>query len=150
MKLKLPHRLLLIAGLAAVAIGVIWWQLSIPQGRFPRERYDRIRVGMTPAEVASCIGSGPCPTESLPRIFPDGMVNVAWREASQPGLRTEAIIPESIWLLKRVDIWVDDSDVICVGYFQGEVLMKLWGIRMPPWKVKARRLLIRLRGLVGL
>src|ERR1051326_2049336 len=48
---------LIIACLAAVAIS--WWQLSGPRGRFTREQYDRIRLGMTPAEVALSMGSAP-------------------------------------------------------------------------------------------
>jgi hypothetical protein len=56
MKLKLPRRrwLLLIACLAAIG----WWQFG-PRERYTRKQFDRVRLGMTPAEVASCIGSAP-------------------------------------------------------------------------------------------
>jgi hypothetical protein len=94
---------LLITCLAAVAIGVIWWQLS-SHGRFTREQYDRIRLGMTPAEVASCIGSGPSPIELLKRMQEE------WFERGNRGLW------ENVWEESRrpfpsdkMEVWFDES-----------------------------------------
>jgi len=52
------YRWWLIVACLAAGMGVIgWWQLSARAGgRFTREQYDRIRLGTTPAEVASSIG----------------------------------------------------------------------------------------------
>jgi hypothetical protein len=126
MKLKLPRYrwLLLIACLAAVAIGVISWQLTVPPaGRFTREQYDRIRVGMTPAEVASAVGSGPSSIEVIQRIPNRGHWQTVASEETRPPIPYD-----------KTEGWVDESVIIEVGYWQGKAVLKMMETPRPAWK----------------
>ena len=128
---------LVIAGLAAIAIGVIWWQ-SGPRGRFTREQYDRIRFGMTPAEVSRSMGSAPSDVFSQ---WPGMWEQVAFESNGSP--------PNG-----KADVWLDGSVGICVCYRDGKAVVKFMDRQVPPWKIKARiwfyQWVYWLRGLVGL
>jgi hypothetical protein len=130
MKLKLPRYrwLLLIACVVAIIGAVGWWQLSGPRGRITREQFDRIRLGMTPAEVALVIGCSPC--------------GESWD--------SEKLAEVADAEFERGEAWSDEAVYILVGYGHGKVVYKTMGIGgVPPWKIKARAWLDWLRGLVG-
>jgi hypothetical protein len=121
--------------LACLAAGVIgWWQLSARAGgRYTRAQYDRIRLGMTPAEVASVIG---CPSAN----YTDGLWDIV-ADAGGPLFFGQA---------DRYEVWVDEPVRIVVCYRDGKTIANSMQTRVPPWKVKAREWLRWLRGLVGL
>src|SRR5262249_37888663 len=79
MKLKLPrHRWSLLIACLAVAIAVLgWWKSSGPRGRL-LERYDRIRLGMTPAEVAAVMGGLPPNTTESTSVSGPDYINVVY------------------------------------------------------------------------
>jgi hypothetical protein len=122
-----------------IAIAAInGWQLSGHQRRL-RERYDRVRLGMTRAEVASCVGSAPSRGELIIRILGGG----DWDSAAHEEQASWSEVDD-------IDVWVDESLYIGVCYSHGKAVRKVMEISLPPWKVKAREWLARLRGLVGL
>ena len=118
MKLKLPRRrwLLLIACLA-VAIAVIGWlQLSGPRGRFTREQYDRIRLGMTRAEVSQIMGPA-SPAHGIKMGGPH-----------------EIVAEEGSILEASNELWQDRSVQIWVFYHDGKASQKQMLSGVPPWK----------------
>jgi hypothetical protein len=139
MKLKLPRyrRWLLIACLAAVAIAVVSWQLSTPRGRFTREQYDRIRLGMTPAEVASVMGGVPPP--DTPENYYGFWECLAEESDGLPSEESDL----------RVYAWTEESVAIWVACRDGKTIQKEIHARVPSWKIKAYEWLHTLRGLVG-
>jgi hypothetical protein len=167
MKLKLPRRRLLLIACLVVAIAAIcWWQFSI-QSRFTREQFDRIRFGMTPAEVSGVMGSAPSGGTSSrhyyyeymfgygddPDIATDCWDIVADEANGWPDLLNSQVRDEvHAALLKvedRANTWGDESVQIWVMYHDDKVIRKEMQIRVPPWKVKALKWLDWLRGLVG-
>jgi hypothetical protein len=117
MQLKLPRYhwwLLLLVGIAGLASWFLWPK-SVMQ-----ERYERIRIGMTPAEVALTLGSAP-----------------SGRYRLTAGTNDET------------EVWVDESVYIYVFCSQGKAVLKRMDARVPPCKTKARIWFYRLRGLVG-
>jgi hypothetical protein len=76
----------------------------------------------------------------LLRRVPDGLNWEHVYEASRPLLAS----------IDKYEVWFDESVMIYVSYGNDKAVLKGMGIRMPLWKAEARRLLIRLRGLVGL
>jgi hypothetical protein len=132
---------LLIAGLALLVAGLLCWPRT--SVRFTREQYDRIRFGMTPAEVASSIGSDPSPIGRLIRgIERRGTWHTVASDVSGPPLLATD--------KADVDVWVDKSVIIEVQYRNGKAFVKMMDILVPSWKAKARNWLNWLRGLVGL
>ncbi len=127
MKFKLPRRrwLLLIACLAAVAIGVIGWCLrSDPVAQLMRERYERIRMGMAKGEVTKIMRGA---TELAPGdIFgPDYQVK-AYQSDGSDG--------------PQQNVGWGNSDVqIQVGYRDDKVRHKTMADRIPSWKIKLRK-----------
>jgi hypothetical protein len=123
---------------------VIWWQLSVKfGGKFARDQYDRIRFGMTPAEVAAVMGGPPLADkmELPPWKHPDweGVAN-SWDPNRVYTLGPNGGPYGVAWLDGHASIWVDYSD--------GKVIHKQMNI-YHPWKIKAREWLVWLRGLVG-
>jgi hypothetical protein len=131
MQVPLPRvrwKWLLVACLAAAVAVIGWWQLSVrPSGRFTREQYDRIRLGMTPAEVSEIIGawaSSPnkkvyameqVESESAAELPP--YVNVPWRR------------------------WYDGDAEISIWYQDGKVahkelnrLILYWEMKIGEWR----------------
>jgi hypothetical protein len=92
---------------------------------------------MTPADVASSIGSAASGAELIRRI-PDGG---PW----------DLVAMEGSWSPRfdKTEAWIDESVGIGVCYRDGKAALKSMEIRVPPWKVKARECLQWLRGLVG-
>jgi hypothetical protein len=137
MKLMLLRRrwLLLIACLT-VAIAVIWWQSPVQsEGRFTRKQYDRIRLGMTPAEVGSVME---CPGANGD-LLRDGL----WETVASDGLASTASID-------LAQTWLDEFVIVRVCYWDGKAIAKAIETPVPPWKLKCRACLYWLRGLVGL
>jgi hypothetical protein len=133
MKLKLPrYRWFLLIACLAVAIAVIsGWQLSSHRGRFTREQYDRIRLGMRPADVAEIMGP-PSPAEKF-----------------EMGAEYELVDAEGIVDQATLELWEDRSVQIYVFYHDGKAVQKQMLSRVSPWKVKCRAWLDWLRGLLG-
>src|SRR5262245_47546182 len=135
MQLKLPRYrwLLLIACLAAIG----WWLLSGP--RLTREQYDRIRFGMTPAEVAAVMGGPP---------FAEKMELPPWGHPDWEGV-ANSHEPDRVYTLDPDggpdgQAWLDGHACIWVGYSDdGKVIHKQMNI-YHPWKIKAREWLRRL------
>jgi hypothetical protein len=141
MKLKLPRRrwLLLIACLAAVAIAVIGWPRT--SGRFTREQYERVRIGMSLAEVEQTLGVPPgyygLPTEPWDRL--------ELAESESPAVYRDAKTDPS----SRFYIWEDDGGQIVVWIAADKkVVSKSHGVRVHPIKAMAQASLAWLRGLV--
>jgi hypothetical protein len=132
MKLKLPHHrwLLLIGCLAAVAIGFdIWLQFSRPVGQYTRKQYDRIRLGMTPAELSRSMCSPPTDEQrilQLSRMSPRGAREWVVVESDERPLPHE-----------KTEIWYDGSVLITVGYRNGKAVLKMMEGSGPPWGANA-------------
>jgi hypothetical protein len=131
--------LLLIACLAAVAIVISWWELSKAQ-RFSREQHGRIRLGMTPAEVAALMG-GP-PNADPASWHPNG---------DRTGWAVDAVDYEDANVVltivgNNVEAWSNGSVHILVMYHDGKVIWKGREVYQPWWKIKAREWL---HGLAG-
>jgi hypothetical protein len=124
MQTKLPRYRwwLLTVCLAAVAVVVIGWlQLSGPHGR---EHYNRIRLGMTPAEVASSIGTGPSASKLIAR-------------APGRGWDLEASEGPSFTFFDTTEAWADESVVSEVYYRNGKAVLKRMYVHVAPLKAKA-------------
>jgi hypothetical protein len=134
------HRWLLpIACLAVMAMAAIsWWQVSSARGRFTPELYDRIRIGMTPAEVSRLMGSPPSDPERLLRMSPAGGWDwVAGETNNRP------------WPYEKAEVWLDGSFATAVCYRDGKAVLKTMKMRVPAWQARARQWLRWLRGQVG-
>jgi hypothetical protein len=98
---------------------------------------------MTPAEVASAIGSPPTGIFPGPSYY-DG---VASEGPPPPNL------PDGQLSRLSLDTWFDEPVAIEVFYLDGKAISKDISIRVPPWKMKTRSWLYSwfywLRGLVG-
>jgi hypothetical protein len=143
-KVTLPrYRWWLLIVCLAAGIGVIgWWLLSArPVGRFTRGQYDQIRLGMTPAEVASSIGS----------VSSGGQLMFR-----RPGraIRWDLVAREGAWppnSVDKVNTWGDESVVIGVFYRDGKAIFKQMetSVPLPLWKAMAHKCRDWLRRLVG-
>jgi hypothetical protein len=141
MKLKLPrYRWWLLIACLAVAIGVIWWQLSDHRGRFTREQYDRIRLGMTPAEISQIMGCPPMGLSVL-EIPRAGM----WEGVARDPMKEPDLQGTSFG-----GVWSDGVVAICIRCRDSKVVTKSMIIYLSAWQLKTREWLYRLRGLVGL
>ena len=131
------------ASLAAGVAALGWWQLSTQsEGRFTRQQYDRIRLGMTPAEVALAIGG------SYSYRNAEGFGEISpyddWERV------TYEIVPKLVMFGGEApEAWHDESSGIWVFYRDGKVVMKQMRIHVPSWKTKARDWLNRVRAVVG-
>jgi hypothetical protein len=120
------------------------WQLSGVRGEFTVQQYDRIRLGMTPAEVSQLMGSPPSDRPHVQMFAEGGCAYVASED-------------DGMWLWpyeKKMDHWVDASVWISVCYRGGKASLKTIYTHIqpppqPPPKSKAREWLRWLRGLVG-
>jgi hypothetical protein len=123
-----------------------WWLLGLlvlgglasgflcpKSDRGMRARYDRIRLGMTPGEVASAIGSRPFGVLPIP--------------SNWDFVTSEGPPPSNLPLC--VDKWFDEPVAISVIYRDGRAIRKNMTTHVPPWKAAARKWLNGLRGLVG-
>jgi hypothetical protein len=119
---------LLVACLALLVVGLLCWPRT--SGRFTREQYDRIRLGMTPAEVSRSMGSAPSDVFSQ---WPGLWEQVAFESNGSP--------PNG-----KTDVWLDGSVGICVCYRDGKAAVKFMDRQVPPWKIKATIWFYRLRG----
>jgi hypothetical protein len=160
MKLKLPRYrwwwwlMLLPAAVIGLAASVMMeqdelaaWQLSGVRGQFTVEQYDRIRLGMTPAEVSQLMGSPPSDRQHL-QMFAEGGCSYVASEDDGMWLDDGGLWPHE----KKVDHWVDAFVWISVRYRDGKASIKTMYIQphpQPPPKSKAREWLDWLRGLVG-
>src|SRR5262249_8292820 len=137
MQVKLPRRrwlLLLLVGIAGLASCFLWPKSVM------REKYDRIRLGMTPAEIASCLGSAPSGEAFADKLL---LSRGGWGSADYE---------EQEFDFSEVDetqLWVDESVTLAVCYSHGNAVKEGHGKLRAPWKVKARNWLAWLRGLVG-
>jgi hypothetical protein len=121
--------LLLLVAIAGLATWLFW-----PNAM--REKYDRIRLGMTRAEVASVMGWPPSGADAIQRYHSLDLVAAEERDPMSTSFDATAA-------------WSDESVVIGICYSKGEVVQKSMLIGVPPWKSKLRERLDWLRGLVG-
>jgi hypothetical protein len=132
---------LILACLALLVVGLLCWQRT--SGRFTREQYDRIRLGMTPAEVALVMGgrgTGPVGTSVWDKAL-ERIDSPAWDSVAEKSPAPMAI--------DRAEAWLDESAAVMVGYCDDKTIKKEMLTRVPLWKIKAREWLDWLRGLVG-
>jgi hypothetical protein len=144
MKLKLPRRrwlLLLLIAFAGLASWLLWPKSVM------RERYGRIQIGMTRAEVAEIMGVEQSPPMDRPRIWEN--FSSDHHLVSEPPLEAVQGV--------RIDhqgYWYDSSAEsgiieISVQYRDGKAVFKYMICRMTPLEIKLREWLNWLRGLVG-
>jgi hypothetical protein len=142
MKMPSPrHRwLLLIACLALLVVGLLCWPQT--RGRFTREQYERVRLGMSLPEVEQTLGARP------------GHYNLTtqyWQKEKLAELEPPAIYGEAAEdRNSRWCTWDGDGGAIQVWIVLGKVVSKSYVVPVHPAKAKAREWLRRLRGLVGL
>jgi hypothetical protein len=91
------------ARLALLVVGLLCWPRT--SGRFTREQYDRIRLGMTPAEVSAVMGCKPAATA----LSQNEWENVATELEAGPGPGGPCL----------VECWVD-GDILIDVLYQGE------------------------------
>jgi hypothetical protein len=92
--------------------------------RFTREQYDRIRLGMTPAEVSQSMDSPPSEVERFVRIPPNLYINDPYELVDlQSDKRPSAY--------EKMQLWKDGSVIIGVSYQDGKAVLKIM------WKAKA-------------
>jgi hypothetical protein len=128
---------LLVACLALLVVGLLCWPRT--RGRFTREQYDRIRLGMTPAEVLLALDNSARTTPFL--VTPNNDWDTVAEDGS--GLPSPVVSGNFGW------VWRDESVQIWVYYHDAKTVQKRMYTHVPSWKVKAREWLAWLRGLVG-
>ncbi len=130
--------LLLMVGMAGLASWLFWPKSAM------REKYDRIRLGMTPAEVKEIMGR---PPGGILYGSPWVLESEAWKSvASEPPL------PEQERIVGEGGFWCDGHTGIMASYegeVSGIVHCKVLYVRMTPFEIKLREWLDWLRGLVG-
>src|SRR5947207_15357417 len=88
---------LIIACLAAGMAVIGWWQLSAGR-RLSRERYDRIRLGMTAADVAAVMGGPPIADPVYHDDRPGWEIDSMERNASPLALIVISTFHRDTWL----------------------------------------------------
>jgi hypothetical protein len=139
MQVPLPRNRWWLLLLVAIA-GLASW-LSWPKSPM-REKYDRIRLGMTMDEVNYIMGSPPAPRTlySSPWV----LESEAWKSvASEPPL------PAYHLLVGEGGFWCDGNTGITANCIDGKVSDRVLYVRMTPFEIKLREWLDWLRGLVG-
>ena len=101
-----------------------------------REEYDRLRIGMTPAQVSQAMGSPPSDKERVLRVSDLG----PWERVADENYTNE-------YWFENTEVWRDGSVATIVYYRGGLAVVKMMVIRVPPWKAKVRGWLNWLRGL---
>jgi hypothetical protein len=149
--MKLPRRWwILTACTTLVVLALAWWFAPASENRITREKYERIKMGMTPAQVEAAVGCQP-----KPMLFP-----LAPGVSLGPGV-WETVAAESVayWHATRafglgstteVDEWAYDGAWICVVYKSEKVQGKMLRVRLPAWRVTARKWFPSLCQRVGL
>src|SRR5882724_11613199 len=122
--------------LAAVAVGWLCWPRAA--GQFTREQYDRIRFGMTPADVASVMGCAA--TNGHPHL--SSWLNQSGWDYEANDNAVDLFSPQD-----QDEIWVDDGTMVTVIYRHGRVcgkgIEKRAGIVSKTRKAVAREVLKR-------
>jgi hypothetical protein len=127
--MKLPRRRwwILAASSALVALALAgWWFAPDSENQITREKYQRIRMGMTPAEVQAVIGCKPMPA---PPSYPEDY------EMLHSDCATWPEMPLSTFQAH----WASDGNWIYVVYNSGKVQYKSFQVYvgLPSWKVCA-------------
>jgi hypothetical protein len=140
------YRWRLILACLALLVAISWLQLSGPQGRL-REWYDRIRLGMTPAEVAAVVGGLPPNTTETTSVSGPVYINNVYGFCDLVAQESDGLPSNESDLV--VYVWTDQSVEIWVAYRDSKINRKEMYTQVPPWKVKARACVDWLRRLVG-
>jgi hypothetical protein len=141
-----PIRRLLLAGPVVLALWAFAGcpnQSSSFSTRFTRAHYDRVRVGMTEAQVDAIMGGKPLSREGRP--FNPG--SAGWEESEHKSTASAISNGCSAFLVTR--FWPAGDATIEVDFENGTVYRKSWWAWLPPWKREARAWLQRLRQLSG-
>jgi hypothetical protein len=130
----------LIACLVAVAIAVIGSCLrSDPAAQLMRERYERVRLGMTQAEVESVMGDRPQVLAGYPLQEFDA--DIDWVILAMDG--------QSRSHLDAGYHWINRAGAVSITYQDGSVVGKTLTRRVRRWRSRAAESFNWLRGLVG-
>jgi hypothetical protein len=118
------------------------WQLSV-QSRFTRAQYDRIQLGMTPAEVSQSMGS---PTSNEPLFNQHFMQFLQTDTIGWEFVDAESYDYSVVY--EKADDWFDGSVHIAVYYRDGKASGKAMEIRQAR-RSKVGKWLNWLRGFLG-
>jgi hypothetical protein len=116
--------------IACLAAGMAVWQLSAHKGRFTREQYDRIQLGMTPNEVRTVMGSGPRGARSGEWELVDDVIPIY--DDFHAFLGGKHDVPSHVFEEQE---WTDNSTRIVVFYCDGKTSAKKIQRRSPDWKI---------------
>jgi hypothetical protein len=115
-------------GLLAALLLVLAYTGS--EGRYTRAQYDRIRLGMTRAEVQAILG--PAKPDSNP---PKSSTGDGWVSDAEEGKlppHGDFLLPED--LPPTREWWADDKGAIAVNYIEGEERRVAWKGRLLPYR----------------
>jgi hypothetical protein len=130
--------LILAACLAVGGIGLVRWWICVPSATLLRQRYDRVQLGMTEAEVEAIMSP---PGDSLldKPVYP--IVDPPPPEPGVPyGRHADA-----------ATCWTTRHGIIEIDFCLGTVTQKKWNPPLDvPWSQRIREWLNDVRRLVGL
>jgi hypothetical protein len=108
-----------------------------------REKYDRIRIGMTLAEVNEIMGG---PPGGILYLSPWVLESEAWKSVAREPPSTEEV---EVLLVGDGGFWCDGNTGITANCIDGKVSDRVLYVRMTPCEIKLREWLDWPRRLVG-
>lgn len=132
-----------LAGFTVVGLALVAWRAQTAGAKYSREQFDRIKMGMTSAEVLSIMGLDLCPPSEWAEEH-SGKRGDMWLHISDECARGRTDVAE-------FDTWIDARQEIRVTYGADHcVIGKFLYRRTRPWQITGLRWLARLRRFLGL